>query len=50
MRDKVVVDDMAITVLCGMGELAEGVTIQVKVRNVPEPEIVIASGLIDLLG
>ena len=48
MRDKVVVDDVTITVLRGGIELADGFAIQVKVHNLAEPELVAALMLIDL--
>ncbi len=49
MRDKVIVDDVLVAVLRGRGELAESITVQVKLRNVPKPQIIVIPGLVNLL-
>jgi hypothetical protein len=49
VRDKVIVDDVAVAVLRGGCELAEGFAVYVKLSNVPEPELVIGLRLINFL-
>jgi len=49
MRDKVIVDDVLVAILRGRGELAESITVQIELCNVPEPEIVVIPGLVTRL-